>query len=321
MGLIRQISLSLQMSENDIARIIQSAPMRYKVYAIPKKDGIGTRIIAQPAREVKSIQRFIVSEILHELPIHRFAMAYVEGKSIRNNAALHMKNRVIMKLDFKDFFHSLVYKDLDRTLRDARFDTILPSEWRHLENILFWYNKWAGRKCLSIGAPSSPFISNIIMERMDRLFHEICRESSVVYTRYADDITLSGDEIESMIGVEREIRRIVTRTTRPTLEFNEAKRGIFTSAGRRLVTGLVITPDGKVSLGRARKREISAAIHYIITGRNTSLKHINNTKGWLAYAKSVDPEFYNSMVRKYGRTVTQMMRTPTPNRVEMAERA
>ena len=141
---------------------------------------------------------------------------------------------------------------------------------------------------------------------------------AAVYTRYADDITLSSNKVEILLEIEREIRRIVGRTKRPTLRFNESKRGIYTSAGRRIITGLVITPAKKVSLGRMRKRAISAAIHHIETERNLSPRHLANTKGWLAFALSVEPSFVGSMRSKYGAIVDRIMRTETPRRVSLA---
>jgi RNA-directed DNA polymerase len=146
----------IEMSEVDILRIIATGPRRYKIYGVPKRDGIGTRIIAQPARELKAIQRYTMDFALSALPVHSSAMAYVAGKNIAHNATAHVLSRVLMKLDFKEFFHSLVYKDLERVLLAHDFSRIPKNEWAYLENILFWLNPRTGRNCLSIGAPSSP---------------------------------------------------------------------------------------------------------------------------------------------------------------------
>lgn len=309
-SLLTELSLALGMSSMDIMKIILTAPRRYKVYAIPKRSGVGSRIIAQPARELKTIQRHIISERLRSLRIHPAAMAYRQGRSIQDNAMSHVDKRVIMKLDFTDFFHSIVYEDLEVVLSNARFAAIRPEDWRLLRNIFFWLDPTRNRLCLSIGAPSSPFISNVIMEPLDREFASACKQSAVVYTRYADDITLSANSIEALLAAEREIIRIVARCKRPKLSFNQEKRGIFTTAGRRLVTGLVLTPDGKISLGRDRKRQISAAVHHIATGRVVTQDHLNKTRGWLAYAMSVEPTFFETMVRKYGSLVRRIMRMP-----------
>ena len=188
------------------------------------------------------------------------------------------------------------------------------TEWALLENILFWQNPAKRAKCLAIGAPSSPLVSNIIMENLDKQFSMLCQNNRVAYTRYADDITLSAEKIELLVSCEKEFRKIIRKTRNPKLVFNDKKRGIFTTSGRRLITGLIITPDRKISLGRDRKREISAAIYHYVTGKNRAIEHVANTKGWLAYAHSVEPEFFDAMVRKYGDVVKRIMRIPTPPR-------
>lgn len=294
--------------------IIMTAPSRYKVYSIPKRSGLGTRLIAQPARELKVIQRYIARSLLWDLPVHPAAMAYVSGLSIRDNALPHCDNRVIMKLDFSNFFHSLVFRDLDASLRRNNFVRIPRNEWLLMESALFWDNPRTGRRCLSIGAPSSPFISNVIMEPLDRKVSAFADRAGATYTRYADDITLSASDVETLMVLRGQISRLIERSARPHLRFNPTKGGIFTSAGRRVVTGLVLTSDGKVSLGRARKRKISAAVHHIAIGRNRTDAHMSVTKGWLAHAKSVDPDFFGSMVEKYGRTVQSIMEVTTPRR-------
>ena len=69
------------------------------------------------------------------------------------------------------------------------------------------------------------------MESLDREFVTVCKSSSVNYTRYADDITISGENVDALLATEKEISRIIKRTRRPKLIFNEAKRGIYTKHG------------------------------------------------------------------------------------------
>jgi RNA-directed DNA polymerase len=319
MGLLKDTALALAMSEDDIAKIIATAPRRYKIFAIPKRSGLGQRIIAQPARELKAIQRYVISEKLRGLRVHQIATAYRKGKNIADNAARHTKKRVILKLDFKDFFHSITPSDLQVAISRSDLRTITPEDRRFLTPIFFWLHPLENRLCLSIGAPSSPYISNVVMEALDREFAKVARECSTVCTRYADDITLSANSIENLLRAERGIRRIVSRTKRPALIFNDEKRGVFTTAGRRIVTGLVITPDAKVSLGRNRKRIISAALHHIAVGRNASQEHLDETRGWLAYAKSVEPSFVEVMARKYPVAFRSVMGMPITSSVADVE--
>src|SRR5258708_32226067 len=105
-NLLRELSIELGLGSNDLLRIIATAPARYKVFQIPKRRG-GMRTIAQPSRELKAIQRFILDKILSKLPVHPAAAAYVTGRNIAENAIAHVKSRVVLKLDFSDFFPSI----------------------------------------------------------------------------------------------------------------------------------------------------------------------------------------------------------------------
>ena len=319
MGLLRDLAAALEMSESDISRIVQTAPHRYKLFTIPKRNGVDRRVIAQPQRALKAMQRHVVTVTLKALRIHPIAMAYRAGKSIADNAAAHAGKRVILKLDFHDFFHSITPPDFEAVLERARLDTIAPGERPLLHAILFWLHPLQNRLCLSIGAPSSPFISNAVMEPLDREFASIARAHSARCTRYADDITLSANSIENLLQAEQDIRQVIARWLRPRLTFNDNKRGLFTTAGRRLVTGLVLTPDGKVSLGRERKRQISAALHHIATGRNVTHAHREQTRGWLAYANSVEPAFVMAMAVKYPHAFRAVMGMAFASRRVLAE--
>lgn len=319
-SLLGELAAALEMPEHDVARVVGSAPHRYKLFTIKKRNGIDRRVIAQPARTLKVMQRYVIASKLNALPIHPIATAYRTGRGIAENAAPHAGKRVILKLDFRDFFNSITPADLAAALDDARL-TIAAADRTTLTAILFWLNPLDKRLCLAVGAPSSPFISNAVMEPLDRQFEAIARAHSARCTRYADDITLSANSIENLLRAEQELRRAVARAPHPRLTFNEAKRGIFTSAGRRLVTGLLLTPDGKVSLGRERKRTISAALHHIAVGRNATRSHREETRGWLAYANSVEPAFVVAMAVKYPRAFHAVMGMGFATREVSAEAA
>ena len=46
---------------------------------------------------------------------------------------------------------------------------------------------------LPTGAPTSPYIGNIVLDSADRSISKACRRYGITYTRYADNITCSGD--------------------------------------------------------------------------------------------------------------------------------
>ena len=87
--ILSQIAQVFEISEVEAKRLLETAPKRYKTYAVPKRSGVGYRTIAQPAREIKMLQRWAVQEYLATLPVHSAAQAYEVGSSIKNNADWH----------------------------------------------------------------------------------------------------------------------------------------------------------------------------------------------------------------------------------------
>jgi hypothetical protein len=284
-------------------RLIATAPARYKQYTIPKRHG-GLRLIAQPSRELKALQRYILKHKLSAFPIHPAATAYMKGINILHNAAAHQRNRVILKLDFEDFFPSITVRDWDRLLRARRPEAIEAGDARYYRLVLFWGQQSSTPRCLSIGAPTSPALSNIIMYGLDTVFSEAADASNVIYTRYADDITASGRRVEDVLEFERRIVRIVNRTSSPTLRFNGDKRGVYLRGQKRMVTGLIITPPGTISIGRQRKRLISAMLHKVVLG-SSDVEHLKSLKGMLGFCTANEPEFVTRMRQKYGATVLE----------------
>lgn len=83
--IVRRIAADSGLLPRHVERIILTAPLRYKIFEIPKRGG-GMREVAQPAREVKTLQRWVVRELKPLLPIHSAATAYQTGSSIARNA-------------------------------------------------------------------------------------------------------------------------------------------------------------------------------------------------------------------------------------------
>jgi RNA-directed DNA polymerase len=293
------------LSEHDLMKIVANAPVRYKTYAIPKRRG-GERIISQPARELKALQRILTAEVLSKLPVHTSATAYRPGISIKDNAAVHAVNGPIMKYDFKDFFPSIIAKDWISYCR--RNDVFVdPEDIRTSTSILFHRRRDSSRLALAIGAPSSPSLSNILMHDFDKRISALVAEDQVTYTRYADDLTFSAKRTGYLTRVQRILRQTIEDTDSPKLTLNEEKTVVATRKYKRFVTGLILTNDNKVSLGYERKRRIRAAIHHYALGK-LSLAQQVQLAGMLAFANGVEPEFLSRLQAKYGAAILHQLK-------------
>ncbi|MEO8453862.1 MAG: retron St85 family RNA-directed DNA polymerase [Sphingomicrobium sp.] len=299
MTLVATLAVEAGLSDRDVLRIIITAPKRYKTFTIPKRNG-GERMIAQPAFEVKVLQRILMMRILSQFPVHDAAYAYVKGRSIRQNALRHVNSDFILKLDFRNFFNSIRPMHLERLLSRKPPEGIDRSEYESIYQLLFWGAGSYLPQCLSIGAPSSPMISNIVMYEFDLLVSEMAAELGVGYTRYADDLTISSSSSSApLLAFEQRLTRLLPSVS-PHLRLNEAKRGLYDRGKRRMVTGLIITPDGKVSIGRERKRAIRAAVHRVTIG-NSDDRLLMRCKGMLGFVIAAEPSYLHSLIDAYGR--------------------
>ncbi|MCQ1836953.1 retron St85 family RNA-directed DNA polymerase [Neorhizobium galegae] len=305
MSLFEDLLFFTGLSAPDLRRIIATSPARYKQFTIAKKSG-GERLIAQPSRDLKVLQRYIQGNILSKGTIHASATAYKNGASIKHNANIHKYNRVILKCDFKDFFHSIKPRDWILYAQE-NFHSLSQDDVGLCARVLFWGRGTSKPACLSIGAPTSPVLSNLIMFDLDEKLTRSAEKIGATYTRYADDITLSADKIETVLLLEKRLKSAVAKSKYPKLTFNGDKRGLYTTAHRRNITGLNITPDEEISIGRDRKRMISSMIHKYSIGQ-LSEKDAGKLKGYLAFAYDCEPDFIERMIRKYGEEQISIIR-------------
>ncbi len=291
-----------------IEKFVSTAPHRYKVYFIPKRNNHGRRKICQPSKELKSIQRIVLRKFLMDLPVHDSATAYQSGSSIKNNASEHRQNQYVLKMDFRDFFPSLrpadfalhVVKHIDPQLSD--------DDQNCLARLFFYSNRSKGQLELSIGAPTSPFISNTLMWEFDKHIFDMCADSDVKYTRYADDLTFSTNVRNILFEFPERVANLLGQLQYPTLTVNEEKTVFLSKKGNRHITGLVITNEGEVSIGRKKKRMIRSLVHKYQLGELDAEK-LAYLKGYLSFISDVEPRFIQALIDKYDAETVNSIRS------------
>lgn len=297
MSLLDRMLRELPFSADELHDMVATAQYRYKVYRIPKRQPNQFRTIAQPTPEIKLIQRWLVKNVLVTLPIHKAAMAYRLGRSIADHAAAHAKNRFLLKLDFRNFFPSISVADVRRYLVEVGKMSI--EDARLVSLLVCWRNKETGDLCLSIGAPSSPFLSNVMLYTFDKKIVQLCRTHKVAYTRYADDLAFSTNRKEVLSEIAEQVQRTCDELQYPRLVINPSKTVSTSRAYKRVLVGLVLTPAGAISLGRDKKRRLRSEL-YRFTLNKLDAEEIPRLRGELAFAWSVEKSFINSLLRQYG---------------------
>lgn len=298
--LIERLSFESGLPINRLAFFAQTASNRYYVFSIPKRTG-GERQIAHPARPLKAVQRWISSKYLSQLPVHKSATAYRRGSSIRKNAETHASSKFTLRVDFRDFFPNFTILHVYQFLKDQQ--EALGIDDRDLRFVSQIVCRHGG---LTIGSPTSPVLTNAIMFSFDEAVFKYCKSNGLKYTRYADDIFISSSEPNKLGEAYQIVRRVADNFKFANLKINGRKTAFLSRRYKRLVTGLVITPQGKISIGRDRKRKIKALIHQLLKGELSGEK-VSYLKGLLSFVSDVEPDFVQALRKKYGNEYVEML--------------
>ena len=175
--------------------------------------------------------------------------------------------------------------------------------------LLFWRPRGTRQLRLSICAPSSPALSNALLYDFDCRVAACRDDRKVNYTRCVDDLTFSSHIPGALQEIHGAVRKICGSMQSPQLRLNEAKTVGSSRKHRRRVTGLILTNDGEVSLGRDKKRAIRAGVHHYSQGR-LDPPAARRLGGLVAFASSVEPGFVARLVKRYGADVLDRLRHP-----------
>lgn len=185
----------------------------------------------------------------------------------------------------------------------------LTQDKPYVERILFWQpvKRSKSRLMLSVGAPSSPAISNFCLYEFDRQMNEECQNLGITYTRYADDLTFSCNIQDLLRTVPAIIEALLNKLFKNALRMNHGKTVFSSKAHNRHVTGITLNNEGKLSLGRERKRFIKHLINQYKYGLLDDADKAYLI-GLLAFASHIEPEFITRMNEKYSNELIERIR-------------
>jgi len=237
---------------------------RYRKFKIKKKSG-GFRQITVPRNQSFKLLLQAVNEILKSMYIPTdYAMGFTEGRSVVSNAKVHMGQNYIFNIDLKDFFPSVEQPRIWKRLQLAPFNFSMP-----IANVLAGlcsmresrkdiYGKDSLVYVLPQGAPTSPIITNMICDTLDRRLAGLAKRFGLHYTRYADDITFSSmHHVYAANGdFWKELIRIINDQG---FTINDAKTRLQKSGGRQEVTGIIVSK--KLNVTKKYVREIRSLLY------------------------------------------------------------
>ena len=277
---IQKVAETIGVNSSYLENILENRDKLYKAYYIPK-GAIGSadlRRIEAPNVNLKSIQRWILRNILEKVPISDLAHGFVKGRGIKTNARYHLDRQFILAIDIKDFFPSVT--------QDKVHDVFLRVTGEN--NIAFVYTglcTFQGR--LPQGGVTSPLLSNIVFYDIDEKIEDVCNRGNIAYSRYADDMTFSSNDFQALKEIYKSVQGIIESAG---YNLNEDKTRYYTGKGRMLVTGIRLN-SGRMKTGRYRKRTIRALIHHYFVRESDSV-NLNKLLGKIAFVRDIEPDYY-----------------------------
>ncbi|MGB0848547.1 MAG: reverse transcriptase family protein [Thiolinea sp.] len=240
----------------------------YQQFQIAKKTG-GYRAISAPMPRLKRVQYWILENILSHVPLHEAAHGFVAGRSILTNARPHVGCDVVVNLDLQNFFPAISYRRVKGVFRHMGYSepvaTVLgllccEPDTQQVELDGERYFVQQGEARLPQGAPTSPALSNILCRSLDGRLQGLAEKHGFNYTRYADDMTFSGN------GAAREhVRKLLWGVQAIIKEegfvLHPDKTRIMHKGRQQEVTGLVV--NERLSVDRKTLRRFRALLQQI----------------------------------------------------------
>ena len=242
----------------------------YHVFCIKKKSG-EDRILHAPTKGLKEIQKALNIILQCVFEPHKAATGFVWGKSIVDNAKLHINQNYVYNLDLKDFFPSIDQARVWGRIKAAPFHLGRTPERQKIANMIATLccttmeverkidNQWqkVEKSVLPQGAPTSPILTNAICEKLDVRLTGVAKRFGLNYSRYADDITFSSKHnvtatsngtyeriFEKDATFDKEVRRIIEEQR---FHIKESKVRLQKQGYRQEVTGIVVNEKMNVN--------------------------------------------------------------------------
>lgn len=263
-------SLLSLLNEGDPRFEISNQKLTYTSFIIKKKSG-KDRVLHAPVKGLKEFQKALnlIFQCVYEP--HIAATGFVVGKSIVDNATMHVGKNYVYNLDLKDFFPSIDQARVWGRIKVAPFNLGTSADRIKIANMIaalcctsmqverFMDGEWkqTTKSVLPQGAPTSPTLTNAICEKLDIQLSGVAKRFGLNYSRYADDITFSSmhnsfqiskDVFENIYvkdsTFDTEIRRIITNQN---LTVQESKVRLQKRGYRQEVTGLSVNDKINVS--------------------------------------------------------------------------
>lgn len=283
------------------------AEQHYRCELLAKPRG-GWRLLEVPQPYLMALQRRLLDGLLDKVPPHEAAQGHVRERSVVDHAHAHAGQAVVLSFDLQDFFSSvraskvhalfttLGHADTVAEALTALCTTATPEpvlRRLHREGGLSWPQVQRLRDPhLPQGAPTSAALANLCAFRLDLRLSGLAQVLGARYTRYADDLVLSGGPQLAVIRhrIEAWVGRIALEEG---FSLQHRKTRCQTAGRRQRVCGMVI--NRHVNLPRDEFDRLKAILHRCVTDGPSAQNRAGHPRwrehlqGRVAWATQLNP--------------------------------
>lgn len=294
-GATSELAIILGLSRKQLEYLLSNASVLYRTRREPKTSG-GYRIIQAPHSSLKRAQRRLLTWLYRVSRWHYAASAGYRGASILRHARPHVGRRCVLTMDIKAFFDSVNYGQVRAALER---NGVRP-------DLAVAITKLTTRKrALPQGAPTSPLLGNLVLYGLDRRVSRLCERRDLRYTRYVDDLAISGDaDLTDLIEtIEYVVTRAGFRTARE-------KTTVRIHPEEQVITGLAVN-DG-LAIPHERRGQLRAIFQLaarggtVLPGKPSKVDVRRFLAGHLRFVRLVDRPFHDELLRDYERFCTNL---------------
>ena len=280
----------------------------YKEWRKFKGRGKGYRHFAAPCAELKTVQRAIKAQFLDQIPIHFSRYGCQGGTGIVEHAAAHMGNKAAFGVDIINAYPTVLRSRIRKCLQKPfRFmlrqfgdvDWLEDDVKNMLESVV---DLLCLHDRLPQGPPTSPRILGIVCYKMDTaLFSYLNERTSPLQgfsmTSWFDDITVSSDKEIPEEMRDKILALIKEHGFIPHTRPDKTKYFSPETGEVPIVTGVVICPDGRLTMAPRKVNQLRAAFNNWLKIEVWDEHILGKVNGTLGAVRQLYPEKLPSKLR------------------------
>lgn len=286
---------ALDLKFEKLLKDMENTDIQWRSALIQIKDK--KRKIIIPNEEGKRSLKSLLYIITDNFSCHSQCFSYQKNLSYKNMVLLHEKNFYLLKMDLKNFYSNVCEEDVSKVLLEKCSKVITD----RLLKFLILPNEG-----LPTGSPVSPYLSNLVLYKLDVFLYNQANLSDLIYTRYGDDLFFSSNNKECLQRVPNLVETYLTLNHKQ-LKLNVKKTQLNVAPYR--IGAFTVHPNKILSLKKPFKRQLRMLLHKHSIDE-LSDEEIPSLKGHLLYCFGNDPNYFWKLLTKFQNVLTDVIRMP-----------